>query len=99
MNFGWLWVVVDKFWVIVGGCLHILGGCGWLWVIGIKSWVVVIKSWVVVDGCRWLWVVVGGCTVQYSPSYQIYQHSYFRAMAITWTSFFSWETWNSSPGQ
>ena len=47
---GWWWVLVDIFWLVVGGDGYILAGGGW--------WFVVVDIfWLVVDGGGWCWVV------------------------------------------
>ena len=51
--FGKWQVVVDIFWLVVGGSGYILTGGGW-------QWVVVDIFWLVVGGGGWWWVVFGG---------------------------------------
>ena len=51
--FGKWYVVVDTFWLVVGGGEYILAGVGWRWmVVGGSGW------WWIYFG--WWWVVVGG---------------------------------------
>ena len=58
-NYGWLWVVVVKLWLVVGSGDKIMADPGWLWVVAAKLWLVMDGC----HGCRWLWVVVGGHTI------------------------------------
>ena len=56
-------VVVDIFWLVVGGCGYILAGGGRWWMVvggGEWWWVVVDIFWLVVGDGGWWWVVVGG---------------------------------------
>ena len=51
---GWLWMVFNWFWVVVGGLDWLQWfWLGWLWVFlaGFGS------LWVVVGGCGWFWLV------------------------------------------
>ena len=60
ISFGWWWVVVDIFWLVVGGGGWRWTYFGWWWVLvdGGWWWTYFGCWWVVVDGGGWLWVVV-----------------------------------------
>ena len=66
--FGWWWVVVDIYWLVVGGCGYILAGGGWWWVVVDMIWLVVGGGgwWQIYFG--WWWVVVGGGIIWSNPN-------------------------------
>ena len=50
---GWSWVVVAKFWLIVGCGSKIMAGRGWSWAVATKLWLVMGVRGLIVDGRGW----------------------------------------------
>ena len=57
--FGKWWVVVDIFWLVLGGGGYILADGGWSWVVVDIFWLVVGGGGYILAGGGWWWMVVG----------------------------------------